>query len=158
MSRRLVLRIVVAMLAASAMIGGPIAAASASDLTIKIALVRVAPRLRHSQTRLRRALRHYKVTRRAARVIRAIRAQDRDLYALRTRIRRTSTSSSTGTVARRDIVRGLGLVLKSNREVGAELRRQGPYGLSPRQVRRATRLATRGNRLYRRGVLLLAHS
>lgn len=158
MSSRLVLRLAIAVLATAAMIGGPIAAASASNLTIELALVHAAPRLRHSQARLRTALLHYRLSHRSAPVVRAIRAQDKALYSLRRTVSRASASSSTGATARRDIVKGLGLVLKSNREVSRDLRRQGPYGLSPRQTRRAQRLATSGDKLYRRGVLLLAHS
>jgi hypothetical protein len=155
-SRRAIVRIAIAVLAVSAMIGGPIAAANASDLTIKLALLHAAPGLRHSQARIARALGGYKNTRRAAPVIRAIRAQDRELTALRTKVRRAAPSTSTGASARRELIEGLGLILRSNYVVDTALRRQGPVGLTPGQTRRAVRLARRGDRLYRRGVMLLA--
>ncbi len=158
MSTRLAVRTAAVALAMSAMIGGPVAAASASNFTIKLAVVRASPGLRHRQTRLRRALRRYKASHRAAPVIRAIRAQDRDLSALRSKVRRSSASSRVGARARREIITGLGLVLRSNYAVSTDLRRRGPFGLTPTQARRAARLATRGDALYRRGVLLLARS
>jgi len=157
-SRGVAVRITIAVLAAGAMIGGPIAAASASDLTIKIALVRAAPGLRRSDLRLRAAFTRYANNHRAGPVIRAIRAQDRDLFDLRRKVRRSSASSGAGVRARRDIVKGLGLVLRSNYEVNGHLRRQRAAGLSPAQLRAAERLAKRGNTLYRRGVKLLVRS
>jgi hypothetical protein len=157
-SRRLVVRGLTAALAAAAMVAGPVAAASASDLTIKIALVHAAPGLHRSDLRLRAAFVRYARTHRTGPVVRAIRAQDRDLSALRTRVRRSSASSSDGSRGRRDIIRGLDLVLRSNVDVNAHLSRQGATGLSPAQLRTAERLARRGERLYRRGITLLLHS
>jgi len=158
MSRRFVLSGVAAVLAAAAMVGGPIAAANATDLTIKLALVHAAPGLSRSDLRLRSAFARCQTTHSAGPVVRAIRAQDRDLSALRTRVRRSSASSSTGSRARRDIIDGLGLVLRSNYAVNGYLRRQGAVGLSPTQARRAEELAKRGDTVYRRGVRLLIHS
>lgn len=158
MSRRLAVRALAAALATAAVIGGPVSAASASNLTIKLALLHAAPGLRRSDLRLRVAFARYARTHRSGPVVRAIQAQDRQLGALRRTVSRTSASSRAGLRARREIVRGLGLVLRSNREVGTHLRRQGAAGLSPRQLSTAERLATRGNRLYRRGIRLLLHS
>lgn len=155
MSRRGVVLSAVAVLAAAAMVGGPIAAANASNLTIKLALVRATPGLRRSDQRIKVALARYATTHRAGPVIRAVRAQDRDLSALRTKMRRSSASTSTGARAQRDIIKGLGLVLRSNYQVNRDLRRQANVGLSPTQIRRAQRLARRGNVLFRRGVRLL---
>ena len=59
MSRRFVLSGVAAVLAAAAMVGGPIAAANATDLTIKLALVHAAPGLSRSDLRLRSAFARY---------------------------------------------------------------------------------------------------
>jgi hypothetical protein len=158
LSSRTAVRLATAVLAAAAMIGGPIAAANASDTTIKLALVRAAPGLRRSDLRLKAAFERYATTHRASPVIRAIRAQDRDLSALRTKVRRSSASTTDGSRARRDIVAGLGLILRSNYGVNTHLRRQGAAGLSPTQLRAAERLARRGNRLYRRGIKLLLHA
>lgn len=158
MSRRLAVRGLAAALAAAAIVGGPVAAASASDLTIKIALVHAAPGLHRSDLRLRAAFVRYARTHRTGPVVRAIRAQDRDLSALRTRVRRSSASTSGGARGRRDIISGLGLVLRSNFDVNAHLRRQGAAGLSPAQLRTAERLGQRGERLYRRGITLLLRS
>jgi hypothetical protein len=91
-------------------------------------------------------------------VIRAIRAQDRDLSALQRKVRRSSASTSDGSRGRRDIVAGLGEILRSNYGVNGHLRRQGAAGLSPSQLRTAERLARRGNARYRRGIQLLLHS
>lgn len=97
----------------------------------------------------------YARTHRAGPIVRAIRVQDRALSALRRKVSRTAASSSRGLRVRRDIVRGIGLVLKSNEQVSRHLRRQGAAGLSPAQLRSAQRLARRGNLIYRKGVKLL---
>ena len=158
MSRRSAVRLAAALLAAVAMIAGPIAAASASDTTIKLALMHAAPGLNRSGLRLRAALARYDRTHRASPVIRAIRAQDRDLFALQTKVRRSSASTRNGTRARHDILLGLGYILRSNYGVNRHLRRQGSAGLSPAQLRTAQRLARRGDALYRRGIKLLLQS
>jgi hypothetical protein len=158
LSRRHLIRGLIAGLAAAAMIAGPVTAASASNLTIKIALVHAAPALHRSDLRLRAAFIRYARSHRSGPVVRAIRAQDRDLSALRTRVRRTTASSSAGERARIDIIRGLGLVLRSNASVARHLHRQGAAGLSPSQLRTAERLARRGNAVYRRGIALLLHA
>ncbi len=155
MSRRLAVRLVTVVLAASAMIGGPIAAAHASDTTIKLTLLHAAPGLHRSDLRLRAAFARYAQTHRAGPVVRAIRAQDRDLSALQSKVRRTAASTRNGSRARRDIVSGLGYILRSNYAVNAHLRRHGAAGLSPSQLRTAQRLARRGDALYRRGIKLL---
>jgi hypothetical protein len=157
-SRRSAARLAAALLAAGAMIGGPIAAANASDTTIKLALLHATPGLNRSGLRLRAALARYERTHRASPVIRAIRAQDRDLSALQTKVRRSSASSTNGSRARRDILLGLGDILRSNYGVNGHLRRQGSVGLSPSQLRTAQRLARRGDTLYRRGIKLLLQS
>ncbi|HEY3771798.1 MAG TPA: hypothetical protein VGL69_02295 [Solirubrobacteraceae bacterium] len=148
----------VAVLAACAMIGGPIAAANASDITIKLALLHAAPVLHRSDLRLRAAFARYANTHRAGPVIRAVRAQDRDISALQTTVRRSSASTGDGSRGRRDIIAGLGYILRSNYGVNGHLRRQGAAGLSPSQLRTAQRLARRGSALYRRGIKLLLHS
>ena len=140
------------------MIGGPIAAAHASDTTIKLALLRATPGLRRSDLRLRAAFARYATTHQAGPVIRAIRAQDRDIFRLQTKVRRSSASTADGARGRRDIIAGLGDILRSNYGVNDHLRRQGATGLSPSQLRTAERVARRGDSLYRRGVKLLLHS
>lgn len=158
MSRRSALGLVIAVLSAGAMIAGPIAAANASDTTIKLALLHAAPGLHRSDLRLRAAFARYATTHRPAPVVRAIRAQDRDLSRLQTKVRRSSASTTDGSRARRDIVAGLGYVLRSNYGINGHLRRQGAAGLSPPQLRTAERLARHGDALYRRGIKLLLHS
>ena len=158
MSRRSAVRLVVAVLAACAMIGGPIAAANATDTTIKLALLHAAPGLHRSDLRLRAAFARYANTHRAGPVIRAIRAQDRELSALQTKVRRSTASPGNGARGRHDIIIGLGDILRSNYDVNSHLRRQGAAGLSPSQLRTADRLASRGNTLYKRGIKLLLHS
>jgi hypothetical protein len=145
-------------MAAASMVGGPIAAANASDTTIKLALLRATPGLHRSDLRLRAAFARYARTHRAGPVLRAIRAQDRDLSALQTKVRRSSASTTDGARARRDIVSGLGYILRSNYGINRRLRLQGATGLSPSQLRTAERLARRGNALYRRGIKLLLRS
>ena len=130
MSRRSAVRLVVALLAAGAMIGGPIAAANASDTTIKLALLHAAPGLHRTDLRLRAAFARYANTHRAGPVIRAIRAQDRDISDLQTKVRRSSASTSDGSRGRRDIIAGLGYILRSNYEVNSHLRHQRATGLS----------------------------
>jgi hypothetical protein len=156
-SRRVAVRLVTAVLAASAMIAGPIAAANASDISIQFTLMRAAPGLQRDELRVRAAVERYATTHRAGPLVRALRAQDRDLSALQTKVRRTTASTSNGSRARRDIVAGLGYILRSNYSVNGHLRRQGAAGLSPSQLRVAERLARRGDTLYRRGVKLLLH-
>jgi hypothetical protein len=157
-SRRVAVRLLTAVLAASAMIAGPIAAANASDITIQFTLLHAAPGLQRDELRVHAAVERYATTHRAGPLVRALRAQDRDLSALQTKVRRTATSSADGSRARHDIVAGLGYILRSNYGVNSHLRRQGAVGLSPSQLRVAERLARRGETLYRRGVRLLLHS
>ena len=73
-------------------------------------------------------------------------------------MRRSSASTADGSRARRDIVSGLGYLLRSNYGINGHLRRQGAAGLSPAQLRSAERLARRGDAQYRRGIKLLLHS
>src|ERR1700744_5052440 len=114
LSRRSAVGIVTAVLAACAMVAGPTAAASASDTTIKLALLHAAPGLHRSDLRLRAAFTRYASTHRAGPVVRAIRAQDRDISRLQTKVRRSSASTTDGSRARLDIVAGLGDILRSN--------------------------------------------
>ena len=113
-----------AVLAACAMVGGPIAAqATASDSSIKQDLGRALPKLRHSQTQITSAFAAYKNTHSPTRLIKAVMTQDATLRGLQTELRHESASSTDGAHGRTDIVRGLGLLLQSNTKLDTLLRR-----------------------------------
>ncbi len=156
MSRR-VTGALVATLAAGAMVGGPVAVASASDMMIKSEIVHAGPRLHRDGLRILAAFKRYSRTHRAGPVVRAIRAQDTDYLRLRTRLDRTSASTHNGTLGKREIVHGMTLIVRSNRTIADALHRHGNVGLTPTEFKRAERLSKRGDRYIQRGVRLLNH-
>jgi outer membrane protein W len=62
MTRRFMSAVAVGVLAATAMVAGPIAAASASNVTLKRDLVRAVPKLKRSELRVAAATKHFEST------------------------------------------------------------------------------------------------
>jgi hypothetical protein len=157
MSRRRLGAVVLAVLAAGAMVAGPIAAANASNIRIALDVQHALPGITRSQLRVKAALEHYSATRSPDRLIAAVRIQDRQLKRLRTRLRRDRASTPKGSRGRRDMLTGLSLILKSNFSINSDLRRHPILGLTKDEARATTRLARRGNADFRRGLRLVAH-
>ena len=143
----------VAVLAACAMMGGPIAAeATASDSSVKADISRALPKLRHDQTVITRAFSGYRNTHSPTRLIKAVKGEDSTLRGLRTELRRESSSSTTGARGKTAIVKGLGLLLQSNMEIDAVLRKHAGHGISASELGPAVKKELAGNKDLQTGV------
>ena len=92
-----------------AILGGPIALAQASDNTIKGTLNSFAPKIVKDESAVTKGLQGYphgKVTP----LTRALKHEVGDLHALKSKLLHESASSPTGAKAKKDIVKGLGLI------------------------------------------------
>jgi hypothetical protein len=125
---------------------GPVAAADASDATIRATVADAGPKIDRSQAKIIDGLASYQSTHSAAALIKAVKAQDRTLTALQNRLRPQAASTAHGTKGKADIVKGLALIVKSNKTLVKDLTRS-PSGeaVSTAQLKAVTKLAKKGN-------------
>jgi hypothetical protein len=157
MSRRTLCTSAGALLAAGAMLGGPVVAgASASDTSLKLTLGHAVPQLSRSQLRVAAGLKHFTQTHSDALLLSAVRIQDNELRRLKTRLGHESASSRSGTRARTEILRGLGLILSSNAGLTKVFRTRDHGGnVTASELATVQRQARQGNAAFQRGVKTL---
>jgi hypothetical protein len=102
-------RLVLSGIAACAVLGGPVAAAQASDNTIKSTLNTYAPKIERDEAAVKVGLEKYPKGHFRP-LERALKHEVGDLHALKGKLAHESASSATGRKAKKDIVKGLGLI------------------------------------------------
>lgn len=152
MTRRFMGAVAVGVLAAAAMVTGPIAAASATDLTLKHDLIRAVPKIERSEVRLAAATKHFESTGSSAHLLAAGKAEDHILYGLRSELRRTAASTTRGANAKREMSKGLRLILDSNYAFNTQLR---TGHITLKGIKADQKLAERGSIAFRDGTRLL---
>lgn len=107
-------------------LAGPIAAAQASDATIRGTINSTVPKIVKSQAKVLDGLATYDKTRSAKTLITAIKTQNGVLKALKGKLSRESASSANGAKGKADIVNGLGLIVRSNTALAKHLQSGKP--------------------------------
>jgi hypothetical protein len=143
-------------LIAGGMAAGPIASAGASNTSLRLTVKRDLPRITLSQARILDGAARFQRTHSSKALIRAIRAQNRNLTSLRHRVAGERASNATGARGKSDIIRGLTLIVGSNNTLSKDVARAASHRtVSKRQIAAATLAARRGNRDLARGGRLL---
>jgi hypothetical protein len=91
-----------------AIVAGPIAAAQASDNTIRSTLNFYAPKIVKDESAVSKGLKGYPGTRN--KLTRALKHEVGDLHTLKSKLSHESASSSAGSKGKKDIVKGLSLI------------------------------------------------
>lgn len=134
----------------------PVTAAQASDRSLQATVRRNLPRIKASQLKVRDATLKLERTHSSRALIGAIESQNRDLQALERRVRRQSATTGAGRRGRSDVIRGLTLIVDSNKVLARDLARAAAHQhVSKREVAAATRTDLRGNRDLLVGAKLL---
>lgn len=92
-----------------AILGGPIAAAQASDTTLKATLNSFAPKIVKDENAVRNGLTKYPQGK-SKPLIKALTHEVGDLHSLKSKLAHESASSSAGAKGKTDIVKGLSLI------------------------------------------------
>jgi hypothetical protein len=149
-------RAAVASLIAGGIATGPVAVAQASDSSLRATVKRDVPRITASQARILTGLSKFEKTHSATALIKAIRAQDRNLTSLRHRLTAESASSTAGRRGKTDIIRGLTLIVGSNKTLAKDIAKAASHQTVPKaQVAAASAADKRGNRELVAGAKLL---
>jgi hypothetical protein len=141
---------------ACAAVAGPVAAASASDATLRSVIKTAVPKIEKSQAKLINGLAAYQTTHNPTALIKAIKGQNTTLKALESKLSGQSASSSNGTKGKADIVTGLRLVIGSNTTLAKELQQSANHApVSKAKLKAATTADEKGNRDLNAGTKLL---
>lgn len=156
MSRRLTRASLVSSLVACAAVGGPVAAAQASDHSLRTTVKRAVPAIGRSQSKILSGLATLDRTHKVSPLIRAINTQDRTLMALERKLTAEAPSSARGAKGKSDIITGLKLIVGSNEMMAKDLKKASKkQAVSRAQLRAATRAAKKGNADLNAGAKLL---
>lgn len=135
------------LIAGGVVAAGPLACAQASNSGLRRTVKLDVPRITSSQARILDGAAKYERTHSSTQLIRAIRAQDRNLLSLKRRVAAERASNTTGARAKADIMRGLTLIVDSNNTLAKDLARASSHRpVSKRQLAAAVLAARRGNR------------
>jgi hypothetical protein len=96
-------------LALCAVLGGPIAVASASDNTLRATINGFAPKIVKDENAVKKGLKEYPKGK-SKPLIRALKHEVSDLHALNKALKAESASSAKGSKGKKDVVKGLGLI------------------------------------------------
>ncbi len=136
---------------------GPAAAAQATDATIAITFKNDVPKITRSQARVLDGIATLQKSDTVTPLIRAIKAQDRDLTTLRRRLERETASSAGGARGQTDIVTGLRLIVRSNTTLAKDLNKSSRgESFSKSRLKAASAADQRGSRDIDAGGRLLS--
>lgn len=149
-------RAAVASLIAGGIATAPVAVAQASDSSLRTTVKNDVPRITASQAKILTGLSKFEKTHSATALIKAIKAQDRNLTALKHRLSGESASSTAGGHGKADIVRGLTLIVGSNTTLAKDVAKAASHkSVSKAQVAAASAADKKGNRDLVAGAKLL---
>jgi hypothetical protein len=135
---------------------GPVAAAQASDASIRSTIKTAVPKLEKAQAKVINALAAYQRTHSPTALIKAIGTQNKALGSLETKLSGESSSSARGAQGKTDIVTGLRLIIGSNHTLAKELQKSAEHApVSKAKVKAATAADVKGNRDLNAGSKLL---
>jgi hypothetical protein len=136
---------------------GSAAAAQASNASIRAIVKSSSPKIVHSQARILDGLATYEKTHSPSALIKAIKAQDKDLSALEAKVAGQSASTANGTKGQKDIVTGLRLIIDSNSTLVKEFQRAGAHRpVSKAKLTAAEKADIKGNQDINAGGKLLS--
>jgi hypothetical protein len=99
---------------ACAAVIGPVSVAQASDASLRSTVEAGIPKITRSQAKILDGEAAFEQTHSAAALVKAVKAQDKTLKTLDTKVKGQSPSTPVGTKAKSDIVKGLRLIVASN--------------------------------------------
>jgi hypothetical protein len=136
---------------------GPVAAAQATDATIAATVKNDLPKITRSQARILDGIATLQKNNAVTPLIRAIKAQNRNLTTLRKAVMSQTASTSGGSQGQSDIVTGLQLIVRSNTTLSKDLARSAKgEAFSKRRLKAAVAAEKRGNRDIDAGGKLLS--
>jgi hypothetical protein len=136
---------------------GSATGAQASDASIRATVKSAVPKIVHSQARILDGLATYEKTHSPTALIKSIKAQNRDLSALETKVAGQTASTPNGTKGKADIVTGLRLIIGSNRTLTKELQRSSAHKpVSNAKMKAAAKADVKGNADLNAGGKLLS--
>ncbi|HEX3691252.1 MAG TPA: hypothetical protein VHV28_16240 [Solirubrobacteraceae bacterium] len=132
------------------------AAAQASDATIRSAIKTAVPKIQKSQNKVLKGLTTYQSTHNPTALIKAVKSQNKALNALETKLMSQSGSTANGKKGKADVVKGLRLIVGSNNTLAKELRQSAHHApVSKAKLKAATAADVKGNRDLNAGTKLL---
>ncbi len=156
MSHRFGRRRLITPLVIGAMAVAPIATARASDASLRASVKRAVPTIRRSQAKINAAQATLRRTHSTTKLFSAVRVQDTALGNLRTTLQGESSSTSTGAKGKADIVKGLGLIVDSNRALVKDIKKESlGTKVSQASLNALVRGDRRGSALFVAGAKLL---
>jgi hypothetical protein len=135
---------------------GPVAAAHASDASLRATVKSDVPAITRSQAKITAGQAALKKTHSITKLIKAVKAQDTNLIRLRTRVQGESSSTPTGAKGKADVVMGLELIVTSNRALNKFIEQESlGIKVSKARLNVSVRDDKRGNALFVAGAKLL---
>jgi hypothetical protein len=135
---------------------GPVAAAHATDASLRATLTRDVPAITRSQAKITAAQTTLEKTHSIGKLIKAVKAQDTNLTRLRTTLRKESSSTPTGAKGKADVVKGLELITSSNRALIKDIEKESVgTPVSKSRLNVLVRDDRRGSALFAAGAKLL---
>ena len=147
-------RLVLTGVAACAILGGPVAVAQASDNTLRATLNAAAPKIQHDENAVKSGLSNYPKGK-VRPLVRALNHEVADLHALNKKLKHESASSSAGRKAKKDIVRGLGLIATAYTALGNDVKAANGGPVPASEVNTAVHTDKQGRTKLLAGLKLL---
>ena len=138
-----------------AVLGGPIAVAQASDSQIVATLNSYSQKIKNDETAVKNGLIGYPQGRVKA-LVRALNHEVADLHALKAKLAKESPSSARGAQAKKDIVRGLGLIAKAYGALRGDVQAAHGGAVPVSEVKAAQQIDRKGRSKLLAGLKLLA--
>jgi hypothetical protein len=156
MSHRFRRSLIAGPLAVCVAVAGSASIAHASDAGLSASVKADVPQITRTQAKVLDGLAAYEKTHSTSVLIKAIRAQDSNLETLKSKLSGEAPSSATGTKAKAEIIKGLGLIVSSNKHLVNDLQK-GAAGksVSKAQLRAVIAADKKGNLDFNTGAKLL---
>lgn len=136
-------------------LAGPVAAAQASDATLRATINSAGPKIVSDEAAVAKGLAGYK-HHKVKPLVRALNHEVNDLHALVHTLRGETASSTKGRKAKKDIVKGLGLIATAYAALSQDVNASHGNGVPPAQVNAAVSTDKRGRAILKTGLKLLA--
>ena len=137
-----------------AVLGGPIAAAQASDNTLKQTLNNFAPKIVKDENAVTKGLHEYPQGK-VRPLTRALKHEVGDLHTLKSRLSHESASTASGAKAKKDIIKGLGLIASAYGTLRKDVLAANGGPVPAAQVTAAVNTDKKGRKKFLAGLKLL---